>query len=155
MNFIQESEDETVIDDDVNKNWQSEFIQSQSRQANRIRPSSLQAQQRFFFGAFNPFLNTNAFTPFWRTGSTVVTVTVSSTLTTAVISNCVPATQLAVGAASVTCARRRRSVIENHFDDSFLDVIPTQVQKLLLFYLMTFGIFLKKKFFYCLQCGTD
>lgn len=133
---MQESDfDEEVID----TNWESDFIQSQSRNGNRFRPNSLQGQQRFFFGAFNP-LNSNGFTPFWRTGSTVVTVTVSTTLTTAVISSCVPATQLAAGAANIPCARKRRNVVES-FDDSFLDVSPSLVQRFVVFTTFWYFIF--------------
>jgi hypothetical protein len=99
---------------------------TQSRAANRLfRPNSFnlaqlhpsQQQQRFFFGALNPFNsrpNNGWFGNFFPS-STLVTVTVPSTLLTAVISTCIPVAQFAVAEAvtsTTPCARRRRHIVD-------------------------------------------
>jgi hypothetical protein len=100
---------------------------TQSRAANRLfRPNSFnlaqlhpsQQQQRFFFGALNPFNsrpNNGWFGNFFPS-STLVTVTVPSTLLMAVISTCIPVAQFAgvppAHPSTTPCARRRRHIVD-------------------------------------------
>lgn len=112
-------------------------ITTQSRSANRYRPNSFNlaqlhpaAQQRLFFGAFNPFSsNTNNWLGTFFQSSTLVTVTVPSTLVTAVISTCIPAAQFLAGGSNIACARRRRHIVDETNDQSD-QVSPTLVQQL-------------------------
>lgn len=136
-------------EEEVTKNSQEStkpLESTQSRAANRLfRPNSFnlaqlhpsQQQQRFFFGALNPFnSNTNNgwFGNFMQS-STLVTVTVPSTLLMAVISTCIPAAQFAAGAANIPCARRRRHIVDDISGDEsnsfFLQsqLSPTPIQQ--------------------------
>ena len=93
---VSETMMDSPIDEPVDEWPIDQFIQSRNK--NRLRPQ--QQEQRFFFGAFNPFLS-----GLLRT--TQVTQTFSSTILSAVITTCVPAS-LFVSANPTLCSRRKR-----------------------------------------------
>ena len=100
---INEMMDSPIEDEGVDE-WQPSinhhpFIQSRNK--NRLSSSKPQNQeQRFFFGAFNPFLSALVRT-------TQVTQIFSSTILSAVVTSCVPAS-LFVKDNPTLCSRRKR-----------------------------------------------
>ena len=98
--------DSPIVDDDGIDEWPIDQL-IQSRNKNYIRPQSQQQQQRFFFGAFNPF--NPIFSALIRT--TQVTSTFSSTILSAIITSCIPVSLFTTTNPSVCSRRKRRDLI--------------------------------------------